>query len=369
MASGLSIEICTDWSQTARWRPQWQALHQTMQDGHPFTAYDWFSWWYAAYCPPGAARIVVVRDDKQVRAILPGMVEHRVLGGLSLRCFSYAANGHTPRGAIIARQEDDAARQAALAAVMTHLKPAPQMLIFPAVETNSATRHSLLAFRRPGFTLHVEHAFEAPAFDISSGWDAYLAGKSKKTRSRLRESLARSQNAGEMSLRFFSLPQEYDELLERLQTLDAKTWQGQNGTGLFSTPDNAAFYGELVSCTSQDVHVCVGLLQLGGRDSAYSISIYQGGTTFFLKIGQDPEFDFCRPGVITMAQMGEHAAELGLTEVDLGPGVSEDKRRWETHRRQFHNYWLINNGTMKGRGLVAMLRAHRMVKRRAVIDP
>ena len=56
MASGLSIEIYSDWSQTASLRPEWQALHRGMGDGHPFTAYDWFSWWYAAYCPAGAAR-------------------------------------------------------------------------------------------------------------------------------------------------------------------------------------------------------------------------------------------------------------------------------------------------------------------------
>ena len=44
MASGLSIEIYTDWSQTASLRPEWQALRRARGDGPPFPAYDCFSW-------------------------------------------------------------------------------------------------------------------------------------------------------------------------------------------------------------------------------------------------------------------------------------------------------------------------------------
>ena len=369
MANGFSIEIHTDWSQTASWRSQWQSLHQTMQDGHPFTAYDWFSWWYAAYCPPGAVRIVVVRKGGEVRAVLPGLLERRVLGGLPVNCFTYAANGHTPRGAILARPEDDDARQAAINALLTHLTPAPHLMVFPAVETTSATRNALLALEQSGLSLRVEHTFEASAFDISAGWDAYLSGKSYKTRRGLKHSLAQSQQRGEVAPHFFSAPSQHSELLDRLQPLDTKTWQGQNGTGLFSTPDNAAFYRRLLSLSSQEIPVFVCLLQLGGQDAAYAIAVCHEGTAFILKQGYDAQFASCRPGVITTAQMGTHAAELGLAEVDLGAGVNEDKSHWETHRRQFRNYWLIDNRALKGRGLVAMLRAHQLMTRRVAIDP
>ena len=57
-----------------------------------------------------------------------------------------------------------------------------------------------------------------------------------------------------------------------------------------------------------------------------------------------------------MAMMGEYSAGGGVTEVDLGGGVNDDKRRWETHRRTLANYWLINHGSAKGKLLQGLLK-------------
>lgn len=358
----LKVDIVKDWQETSRIRTGWQELSAQSLPENPFASHDWFDCWYQAYCDPKEVRVIVVRDTERIRAIIPGFLNKRSVAGLPLTCFSYAANGHTPRGGIIVRQDDVAAARIALRAVFDHLDATPHLCVFPAVDKASATGKMIGESLQACIHPHVEHSYEAPAFAMPQGWEEYLSKKSSNTRGRLNQSLSRTKKFGPLDYQMFSEATAGDEVVARLKVLDAKTWQGKNNTGLFSTQENNDFYSRLLAFKRTNLPVFVCILTLGGQDVAYSLATHAGQTAFFLKYGYDPEFGYCRPGVLTMAQMGKHAASLRMIEVDLGGGVNDDKERWETHRRQYENYWLINKKTFKGNALVALLKVHRQIK-------
>ena len=193
---------------------------------------------------------------------------------------------------------------------------------------------------------------------MPSGWNDYYASRSSNTRSRLKKSEARCRKLGRLEFEEFANAERSAELIGRLQRVDARTWQGQQGSGLFLTQENSRFYNELLSFRYPDLALRVYLATIDGRDAAYNITVAAGSTLHGLKMGYDPDFSYCSPGVLTIQHIAERAAASGLRWVDLGPGLTVEKRHWATHLVQRKNWWLMNRQSLRGRTLEVMLRLH-----------
>lgn len=359
VAQGGHIQVLSSWEGAEGLQHEWNALAAAAAAEHPFFSHDWFAFWYPAYAPAENVRIFLLRhDDGRLRAILPGFLRTRSLGGLTLRCFNYAANGYSPYGGIIAAAGDREAVRLVLQAVTERLRPAPHMIILPAVPDNSDTAAVICenGLRRLG--RRIEHTEVVTVFSMPTGWEAYFSGRSPKTRKRLKESQARCRKLGRLEFEEFATPEHSAEMIDRIRRLDARSWQGQQGTGLFSIPENERFYRQLFSFRFSDLGLRVYLATIEGRDAAYSITVAAGNTRHVLKIGYDPDFSHCSPGTLTMAHVGERAAADGMRHVDLGAGFPEDKRHWETGRKQLVNWWLTHRRSFRGCMLEAMLRLH-----------
>ncbi len=359
METKFALTILRNWGNAKYLRCQWQELSARAAPEHPFYSYDWFDCWYKAFCPPGAERIITLLDEKErLRAVFPGFLYKQSISGIPLACFSYAANGHSVRGGIIASLGDHEAIFHILEKAFTHLDPQPHLCVLPAVVEGSDSHKALKKCVIGKLKLREEHDYEAPGFAIPNGWSDYIKSKSPNTRGRLNQSLSRSHKVGEVKYSIFQPSQINSDLLNRFMRLDALTWQGTNKTGIFSTPENSIFYNCLLSRNNPGVPVFACLMSIGDRDAAYSIAVCSANKAYVLKYGYNPDFSYCRPGVITMARMGQYFSDVGIVEVDLGGGINEDKKRWETYRRRLANYWIINCDRLKGRLLDWLLRVN-----------
>ena len=353
------IEVLNSWEEAAGLRDEWNDLASAAAVDNPFIRHGWFTFWFPAFAPAKGIRILLLRQaDGRLRAILPGYVETRRVGRLPLRCFCYAANGYSPYGGIIARLGDQEAIGRVVLAAITELLPTPHLLILPAVLADSDTAVVIKNDGLGKLGRRIEHTEAVPFFSMPSGWSDYLSGRSNNTRKRLKKCLSRSNKCGRLAFEEFTSAEGSVELIDRVRRLDDRTWQGQQGTGLFSTPENARFYNELLSFRYPDLALQVYLATIDGRDAAYSITMAAGNTLHGLKMGYDPDFADCSLGVLTMQHVGECAAAAGIKKVDLGAGLNEDKRHWETSRSQLDNWWLINRQSLRGRTLEVMLRLH-----------
>lgn len=365
MTDKYKIDVICDWSKVSEIKEEWNDLNSKSGVSHPFTTYEWFDCWYKAYSDLGNVRIILVRDKKSdnIRAILPGILIKMREGRIALRCFSYASNGHSPRCGIISKKDDIEAAKASIAAIWDHLEVNIDLATLMSIDTGSPTQFILNSLELPHLYLHVEHSFESPAFNISSGWGDYLRTRSKKFRQRIRQGRNRAERFGKLTFNIILNDSVSEQDIERLKNIDSKTWQYKEGSGLYSTNENEIFYNEILKTFGKHRQVTLCFLKIGDSDVAYEIATSFGSTAFFLKYGYDPEFNKCSPGLLIQSYLAEYYSSLGFREVDLLGDMSKEKEHWDTHLREHRNYWIINRKSIRGKILYHELLAYGILKK------
>ena len=350
----LKVEVLRDWGAATALQSEWQSLQRQADTPSPFSSFEWFDAWYQAYCQPENVRVIVVRDEHRVRAILPGVRDQRRYGGLSLSCFAFAGEWGIPRCGVIALPGDmDAVRLALMTAIVADAST--HLVTIPNIEFNSLTWQALAAGMPAPGSPQIESTYESPVYSMPAGWEAYLASRSREFRRRVRQSTERCQARGELCSRVFSSGCNFDEGLERLRTLEPRTWQGSIRNGVFRHEKDERFYKQLSSVESSVLRLEIEFLQIDGVDVAFMLMAILGQDLFLLRTGYDTSYENCRPGVVLRERIGKRLAAEGIIHFDLGAGVYEVKRRWETHRRTYGCFWLVNRSTLKGRLLLLEL--------------
>lgn len=348
MGSRFDVEVLTRWDEVRKIRPAWDALQEKGRVDHPFVALDWLECWYGAFCGPDDLRVVVVDDGSQVRSIFAAFRTSVVRRGIRLRTLSAAANGHSPRFCVLSAADDIEAVRAALSAPFSaHWEEKIDLLALPnLVEGSRTCAASMLPSR--DVVRHIENSFASPALNLKEGWDAYYASRSRNFRHRFRQSRNNLQKLGSFEFEIVALSGG-EEIVHRLRQVDARTWQHANGSGLFSTPENEAFYKSLLRTFAKGGTGCIGFLKSGGRDIAYELGVRYGKTAYLLKYGFDQEYAAFRPGVLVQHFLCEHLAGQGVEEVDLCGEATQEKAKWATHFRSHHNIWLLNQQSLVGK--------------------
>jgi CelD/BcsL family acetyltransferase involved in cellulose biosynthesis len=365
MMPDSQVKVYKDLASAHGLRNQWDELNGLSEARSPFSSYEWLSCWYRAYCQASAIRIVAVYSNGQLRAVLPGFLKRKRIGPFIFNVFCYAGTGQTPLCGVIAASGDMEAAREALNTVGT-VDKAIHLGILPDVETGSLTWKTL---EENSFNcLHVlsEDKYKAPGFTMPKGWDDYLASKSKKFRKRLKESLNSSQKLGSIGFQIFQTGDRFEEGIERLKQLDAKSWQGRAGRGLFTKGGDDAFFNNLVSADSNYLRYLICFMRIGNEDAAFTTAVCSEREVFLLKTGYDKQFESCRPGVLVRAHICEILAGEGITNVDLGSDESEEKSRWQSHNRDYESFWLCNRSTFKGWLLLLGVRVYRTLRGRSL---
>lgn len=358
------VEVLALWSDAEPLQQEWDGLAQAAAEPHPFLLHGWFSCWYAGFAADKAVRILLLRQgDGRLRAIFPGVLEKRKLGGLSMDCLAYAANGHSLYGGIIARAGDHEAIGKVLQAAAAQVRPTPHLLILPGL-TESSDTAAVIRTGVQGLGQRREHVDEGFVVDLSSGCDAYFSGCSANTRQRIKRMRKQAARRGAVDFPVLAATEQDAELIERLRRLDRLSWQGQHGTGLFSTAENEQCYRELLQARHADLDVRGYLLTIDGREAAYTLTLSWQGVRYLLKTGYDPEYADCSPGSLTIWQIIQRSGQEGIPLLDLGPGGNEEKRRWATRSLPVANWWSLNRKTWRGWLLEAMLKLHARLRAR-----
>lgn len=362
---GWRIEVVDSLQGLEHGRDEWNALFSQAKLAHPALHYDWFALWYALFESAQHVRIIVLRQqDGQLRAVFPGIVQERRFAGLAARCFSYAANGYSPCGSIIARTGDQEAVRAIIDASLRVIRPKPHLVLLPEVPDDSETAMVLEGGGPGGAGLRIEHAKEVSFTSLAAGWASYCAERSSRKLSDLHKMIRKLNKIGPLEFVDLSSPDRSGEAIDRLQRLDGLTWQGQQGTGLFSTPDNERFYRRLLSFADPGIGVRLFLATVNAQDIAYSLTLRTANVCYGLKMGYDPQYARYSPGSLTMCHFLEQAAAEGIQVVDMGPDSNREKRQWQTHCLRYRNWWLFNRRTLRGRLLESATWLHDVSRRK-----
>lgn len=360
MNNEFSYEIFKRWEDTRHIQPAWDKLNKGSEINHPFTSYDWFDCWYPAFCEPEEERIIVVRDSTSIRAIFPGMIKTLTRMGLTFNCFSYAANGHTPRCGIISYRNDFDAIRSALLAPFQRMENEVDIVVLLSVNESSPLFNLLQPKFLNKITIRIEHSFESPTIDLSSGWETYYQSRSKKFKYNLKYYNNLATRTGSVDYIKANSSCIDNNNIELLRSIDAKTWQYENSTGLFSNEHNSKFYTSLLLKNQlAGAKLLVHYMMVNDVVASYSLNIETEDTVFILKTGYDSKYAKISPGMLNWLNFIRDTAEERKSTVEMLGELDTYKQNWETGRIMHFNYWLVNSTTAKGLFLITVLAMHR----------
>ena len=165
---------------------------------------------------------------------------------------------------------------------------------------------------------------EAPAIDLSGGYESYFNGRSKSlTTKKMRQRRSLERQVGTVCLEWqSSLP---GDSLRQLVAWKASKYHGTEE--LFSDPTALRILEELGSAEDEHCRGIVSVLRAGQRPVAINLGMTgpRGLTGWFA--AYDAELSRFSPGTLLILAVAEEAASQGLGYYDLGYGQDSYKFR------------------------------------------
>lgn len=199
-----------------------------------------------------------------------------------------------------------------------------------AITSLPAERRDAMAYAGGGMIAFVRQHYTRHHADLSTGFDAYLAGLSANTRSSMRRKAKRVEavSGGTLDVRRFRTPDEMMQFHDVGRRISLRTYQERLlGGGL---PDSDAFITDMLRLAAAS-SVRAWLLYVAGEPAAYLYCTVEGGVVRYDHVGHDPAFNDLSPGgVLMMEAMRDLHNEGGLRRFDFTEGDGQHKRQFAT---------------------------------------
>lgn len=245
------------------------------------------------------------------------------------------------------------------------------MTSLPVAQLRAVASGGLIAF--------VRQRYQRYFIDLTTGFEAYLAGLSANTRSGIKRKARKLAQAsgGSLDVRRFGSPAEIEAFHAVARDLSRKTYQARLlGGGL---PEDARFVQTMLTLAAADA-VRAWLLYVEGRPVAYLYCPVEQGTVRYDHVGHDPDVADLSPGsVLQMEAMRDLFAEGCHRRFDFTEGEGQHKRQFATggvacadllllrptlvNRATLAALGAFDGGMARAKRLVNRLRLHAIAKR------
>lgn len=175
----------------------------------------------------------------------------------------------------------------------------------------------------------------APFITLDESWKSPESRLNSGRRSDLRRARRRAEELGRVECRLLTpSPEEVDSLLAEAMRVEQASWKGESGTALASDAVGGDFFRRLAQRASRHGTLRVALLLIGDRAVAMQIALVHGGRYWLFKIGYDPEFARCSPGMLLLRETIAAAAQEGLASYEFLGRDEPWIRAWTSERHE-----------------------------------
>lgn len=331
-------------------RTEWDALVAAVRD-EPFFRHDFIRAWIDNFAPQSDLRIILLRDGQgRLEAALP-LVERRTrVYGLPVRELASAANAHSCRSDLIARDPATAGP-----AVFEHLSRDRSWDLIRLIDIpdGGAAFSILESARQARFPTGVWESLRSPYVPLAGSPGSFEQLQQKlqsKFRANLRRRRRKLEERGAVTVERFDGGLDLEARLEEGFRLEQSGWKGERGTAMAQDAATRGFYRELAQVAEAQQWLTLFFLRLDGRPVAFHYGLTHGGRYFLLKPGYDESLRECSPGQLLLEEVLRDSTGRGQTEFDfLGPDMVW-KRDWTSHVRPHSWIYLFRDNAM-GRAL------------------
>ncbi|MBF5041095.1 GNAT family N-acetyltransferase [Aggregicoccus sp. 17bor-14] len=341
------VQVVTDRAAFMALEPEWNALVSQTGD-ELFYRHEFLRVWLDNFAPGAQLRVLTLREpDGSLSAALPLLLEKSNMYGAPVRQLVSAANPHSCRFDVVAR-EPEAAAQAFLA----HLRQDRgwDVLRLNDVPEGGAGWQLHAAAARAGLATGSWESLQSPYFPLPARHDAFLATLQSKFKANCRRRRKKLEERGQVRFERYDGGVELDAKLEEGFALEASGWKGQRGTAMAQDVRTRGFYTELARESARNGRLTLYFLRLDDRAVAFQFGLTHGERYLLLKPGYDERLKECSPGQLLMEEAVRDCIARGVREFDfLGPDMVW-KRDW-TDKVRRHTWLYLFNDTAFARAL------------------
>jgi CelD/BcsL family acetyltransferase involved in cellulose biosynthesis len=251
----------------------------------PFLRPGWVTAWMAAFAPRRRLRLLTVRRDGDLVALLPLLTSTR---GVRL-----PVNAETPV------MEPLAVDDAALAALVPGLLRAGRRAELRFLPEGDRQRALVAEAEARGFRSRCEVVRRSPYTRVDGEWEAFqrsvVPGRRRKSLRRLEERLSAT---GRLHFEVLDGGRDLPRLLTEGLGLELGGWKGERGTAVLSRPETEQFYRSVAEWAAGAGILRLYFIRLDGRAIAFGYRLEQRGVIYSVKIAHAEEFRQYGPGVM-----------------------------------------------------------------------
>lgn len=298
----FECSIVTTPSQLERVADGWRELCGIC--GTPVEQFDWVQACAEILKDSGDLRTVVLLQGDGLRAAAPLAV--RPVRGLRRRVSPGVEELGEPMG-FLARDPAD------FAPLARALARDPLPLLCGRFPLDSAAITALQrAYRGRGIVL-LRPQPAAPYITLSREWLEPELRLNSGRRSDLRRARRRAEELGRVVAEVLTPPPEsLSRLLDEALEVERKSWKGVEGTAVAGDAVHCEFFHRVASAACRSGALRLGFLRINGRAVAAQIAVVHNRRYWLLKVGYDPEFARCSPGLLLIRETIAAAVAEGL---------------------------------------------------------
>ncbi|WP_338865825.1 GNAT family N-acetyltransferase [Myxococcus stipitatus] len=329
--------------------PEWNALVESTSD-EVFYRHEFIRIWLDNFAPGARLRVLTLRDGAgRLSAVLPLWEERTTLYGVPVRQLSCAANAHSCRFDLVAREPD-----AAAAMFLSYLRQEGgwDVLRLTDVPDGGAAWRLHAAAVAARVPVGAWESLQSPYIVLPATREKHQAALQAKFKANCRRRRRKLEEKGHVTFERVEGGLGLEGTLEEGFLLEQSGWKGERGTAMAQDTATRGFYTELARDASYRGKLALYFLRLDGKPVAFHYGLEHGGRYFLLKPGYDEVLRECSPGQLLMEEVVGTCIDRGLREFDfLGPDMVW-KRDWTDQVRR-HTWLYVFNDSAFGRALCA----------------
>jgi len=195
----------------------------------------------------------------------------------------------------------------------------------------------------------------APRLTLAFEDAAALRGQYGRTlRTRLARARRKLAAAGEVSFeRLLAAPEEAPGLVELARTIEAASWKGRDGVGIFGTAAGLTFFGHVAMRFAARGWLDIGVLRLNGAPISYRFGFRFRGVFYDYNLAFEPAYAALSPGRILLEEMIVSSLAQGLVAIDASRSSEAEPHLladWTTQALTHSELWLYRT-TARARAL------------------
>jgi CelD/BcsL family acetyltransferase involved in cellulose biosynthesis len=242
----------------------------------------------------------------------------------------FPVNFLSPRGELLVRR---GAEREFGAAVLARLRKRRLRLTDASVPRDSPTYRALAGPGAAGYLRLETPGRVSPFVDVAGPWDEYTASRPRRVTHQWERKIRKAEREARLTFHRAEPVQDLDALVERLVTVDARSWREKEGTSIGGRGVRG-FYADATAALAASGRLRLFWLETDGRTVAFLYGAVFDGVYYALKTAFDEEFSRLSPGAMLFHGAVRDAFETGLRRFDFVGETARWKEEWATGCRE-----------------------------------